>query len=402
MKGKKCLLLYSGGLDTSCMLKWLQDEYGYDVYTLIVNLGQEEKDWSEVERKALNLGVKKHFTVDAQEEFAERYVSYSIKANSLYQGAYPLSTAIGRPLIAKIAVEVANREGINVIAHGCTGKGNDNVRLGIGIKTLAPNIEVLTPVITWGISRSDSIKYAEKHGIPVPVTVKTPYSVDENLWGRSIECGILEDPYSEPKEDGWQMTVNPEKAPAKPEYVEIEFEKGIPVSVNGKKMSLVELIKYLNKVAGGHGVGRIDHMEDRVTGIKSRETYECPAAITIITAHKDLEKSVSTFQELHFKELVDERWTYLAYAGLWFDPLREALEAFIDKINLRVNGVVRLKLYKGHCQVVGRKSDWMLYDKNIATYEEGSIFDQKSSLGYINIMLQQSQLFHKILKKHLT
>ncbi|MEM2907315.1 MAG: argininosuccinate synthase, partial [Candidatus Odinarchaeota archaeon] len=302
----------------------------------------------------------------------------------------------------KIAVEVANREGINVIAHGCTGKGNDNVRLGIGIKTLAPNIEVLTPVITWGMSRSDSIKYAEKHGIPVPVTVKTPYSVDENLWGRSIECGILEDPYSEPKEDGWQMTVNPEKAPAKPEYVEIEFEKGIPVSVNGKKMSLVELIKYLNKVAGGHGVGRIDHMEDRVTGIKSRETYECPAAITIITAHKDLEKSVSTFQELHFKELVDERWTYLAYAGLWFDPLREALEAFIDKINLRVNGVVRLKLYKGHCQVVGRKSDWMLYDKNIATYEEGSIFDQKSSLGYINIMLQQSQLFHKILKKHLT
>lgn len=383
------------------MLRWLQEECGYEVYTLIANLGQS-KDWRRVEETALKLGVKKHFMVDAQREFAELYVSYSIKANSLYEGSYPLSTAIGRPLIAKIAVEAANREGIGIIAHGCTGKGNDNVRLGIGIKTLAPDIEVLTPVISWGMNRSESIRYAQKHGIPIPVTVDSPYSIDENLWGRSIECGVLEDPYFEPKEDGWEMTVNPADAPSSPEYLEIEFDKGIPVKINNEEMGLVELIKFLNSEAGKHGIGRIDHMEDRVTGIKSRETYECPAAVTLITAHRDLEKSVSTFQELEFKKMVDDRWTYLAYAGLWFDPLRTALESFIDKVNVKVNGTVRLKLYKGSCQVVGRRSDWILYDKSIASYEEGSKFDQKSSLGYIDIMLQQSQLSHKILKKNLS
>ncbi|MHA1410432.1 MAG: argininosuccinate synthase [Candidatus Odinarchaeia archaeon] len=397
---KKCLLLYSGGLDTSCMLKWLQDEKGYEVYTFIANLGQNT-DWKKVEEKALKLGVKKHFMVDAQKEFADNYISYSIKANSLYEGAYPLSTAIGRPLIAKLAVEIAKKEGINMIAHGCTGKGNDNVRLGVSIKTLAPEIKVLTPIIEWNISRSESIEYAKKHNIPIPVTVDSPYSIDENLWGRSIECGILEDPYNEPLEDGWALTKNPVDAPNTPEYIEIEFEKGVPTKINGESMELVELVRELNKKAGEHGIGRIDHMEDRVTGIKSRETYECPAAITLITAHKDLEKAVSTYQELAFKEAVDQKWTYLAYAGLWFDPLREALEAFIDKVNEKVNGTVRMKLYKGLCQVVGRKSEWLLYDEKIATYEEWTTFDQKASLGYIEIMQQQSQLAYKIREKNI-
>jgi argininosuccinate synthase len=394
----KCLLLYSGGLDTSCLLKYLQEKYNFEVYTFIANLGLE-KNWDEVEKKALNLGVKKHFMVNAEKEFVEEYISYSIKANSLYEGSYPLSTAIGRPLIAKLAVNIAKKEGIKIIAHGCTGKGNDNVRLGVAIKTLDPEIEVLTPIIDWNISRSESIEYAKKHNIPIPITAESPYSIDENLWGRSIECGILEDPYIEPKEEGWEITTNPIYAPNEPEYLEIEFEKGIPIKINNQAMDLVEIIKNLNKIAGKHGIGRIDHMEDRVTGIKSRETYECPAAVTLITAHKDLEKGVSTYQELEFKEKVDQKWTYLAYAGLMFDPLRDALEAFIDKTNMKVNGIVRLKLYKGSCQVVGRKSDWLLYDKQIATYEEWETFDQKSSLGYIDIIKQQPQLAHKIKKK---
>ncbi|MHA1237786.1 MAG: argininosuccinate synthase [Candidatus Odinarchaeia archaeon] len=393
-----CLLLYSGGLDTSCMLKWLQDKYNCDVITFTANLGQL-KDWDALEKKALKLGVKKHFTIDLQEEFSNEYVAPAIKANALYEGEYPLATAIGRPLIAKKAVEIAEREGIDAIAHGCTGKGNDNVRITTSIHVLNPKIKVIAPVIEWGMSREESIEYAKKHGIPIPVTVESPYSIDENLWGRSMECGILEDPYVEPPEDAFAMTVSPEKAPDKPEYIEIEFEKGVPVSINGEEMKLVDLIKKVNQIAGAHGIGRIDHMEDRVVGLKSREVYEAPAAVTLIKAHKDLEKATSTIHELRFKEKVDQEWSYLAYAGLWFDPLREALESFINTVNEKVSGKVKLKLYKGGLRVVGRTSPYMLYDKNLATYEAGSEFNQEASIGFIELFELQSKLAHKIKKK---
>nr|MDO8079665.1 argininosuccinate synthase [Candidatus Freyarchaeota archaeon] len=386
-----CVLLYSGGLDTSCMLKWLQENYNTDVITVTLNVGQA-KEFKEIENKAKKLGVKKHYTIDAREEFVQEYVFKAIKANALYQDAYPISSSLSRPLIAKWGVEIAKKEGAEAIAHGCTGKGNDQVRFSITINTLAPDMKIIAPVVEWGMTREDEIAYAQEHDIPIPVTVNSPYSIDDNLWGRSIECGVLEHPEVEPPYDAYLWTTPPEKAPDDPAYVEIDFEEGIPVSVDGVKMNGVDLILKIHELGCAHGVGRIDHMEDRIVGLKSREVYECPAATILLKAHKDLEKFVCTRHENTFKKFVDEQWTSLVYTGLWVEPLREDLEAFIDKVNKKVTGMVRVKLYKGNATVVGRSSEYALYDENLATYDRKSTFNQLASFGFIELWGLQSRM----------
>ena len=377
------ILAYSGGLDTSVLIKWLQEKYDVDLITVTMELGQQT-DLKKVEEKAYNLGVKKHYSIDAEEEFVIKHVFPAIKANALYEEKYPMSTALGRPLIAKKLVEIAEKEGAIAVAHGCTGKGNDQVRFDVTIKSLAPNLKVMAPVREWGLSRKEEIKYAKEKGISIP-HLSDPYSIDQNLWGRSIECGHLENPEQEPLEEIYEWTVSPEKAPDKPEYVTIKFEDGVPIALNGEQLDPVTLIKKLNKIAGKHGVGRIDHIEDRLVGIKSREIYESPAAEVLVEAHKDLEKLVLTRHELEFKKQVDDKWTFLVYTGLWIDPLREALEAFIDKTQERVCGEVKMKLYKGSCWVAGRSSPMSLYDKNLATYEVESSFDQSYAEGFIEL-----------------
>jgi argininosuccinate synthase len=387
---EKVVLAYSGGLDTSVAIRWIQEKYSADVVTVTVDVGQQE-DLAKIESNSKTIGAVRHYSIDAREEFVEEYVSRAIKANGLYEGSYPLSTAIARPLMASKLVEVARREGAKAVAHGSTGKGNDQVRFDVSIKALAPDLKIIAPIREWNLSRDEEIKYAEKNGIPVPVNLKKPYSTDQNLWGRSIECGILEDPAQQPPEDIYEWTVSPEKAPAEPEYVSIGFEGGIPVAVNGAKMSLLEVVEKLNAKAGGHGIGRIDHMEDRLVGIKSRECYECPAATVLLEAHRELEKTVLTRHELQFKQQVEAQWIFLVYAGLWMDPLREDLEQFIDKTQERVTGEVKLKLYKGHASVVARSSPLSLYDANLATYNVGTTFDQAWSTGFIEIWALQTK-----------
>ncbi|MHC3128496.1 MAG: argininosuccinate synthase [Candidatus Bathyarchaeota archaeon] len=377
------ILAYSGGLDTSVLIKWLQEKYDVDMITVTMELGQQT-DLKKVEEKAYNLGVKKHYSIDAEDEFVIKHVFPAIKANALYEEKYPMATALGRPLIVKKLVEIAEKEGAIAVAHGCTGKGNDQVRFDVTIKSLAPNLKVMAPVREWGLSRKEEIKYAKEKGISIP-HLSDPYSIDQNIWGRSIECGHLENPEQEPLEEIYEWTVSPEKAPDKPEYVTIKFEDGVPIALNGDQLDPVTLIKKLNKIAGKHGVGRIDHIEDRLVGIKSREIYECPAALVLVEAHKDLEKLVLTRHELEFKKQVDDKWTFLVYTGLWIDPLREALEAFIDKTQERVCGEVKMKLYKGGCWVAGRSSPMSLYDKNLATYEVESSFDQSYAEGFIEL-----------------
>jgi len=377
------ILAYSGGLDTSVLIKWLQEEYDVDVITFTMELGQQT-DLKKVADKAYSLGAKKHYSVDATEEFVIKHVFPAIKANALYEGKYPMATALGRPLIAKKLVEIAQKEGATAVAHGCTGKGNDQVRFEVTVKALAPNLKVMAPVRQWGLCREEEIKYAKEKGISIP-HLSDPYSIDQNLWGRSIECGHLENPEQEPLEEIYTLTVSPEEAPDKPEYVTIQFEDGVPIAMNGEKMNPVILIKKLNNIAGKHGVGRVDHIEDRLVGIKSREIYESPAATVLVEAHKDLEKLVLTRHELEFKKQVDDKWTLLVYTGLWIDPLREALEAFIDKTQERVCGEVKMKLYKGNCWVAARSSPMSLYNKNLATYEVETSFNQAHAEGFIEL-----------------
>lgn len=377
-------LAYSGGLDTSVLIKWLQEKYNADVITVTLDVGQKE-DLNAIAKKAESLGVLKHYSLDTKNEFVKNYVFPAIKANALYEGKYPVSTALSRPLIAEKLVEIAKKEDANLIAHGCTGKGNDQVRIEVTAKAIAPEISVIAPVREWNMDREAEINFAKKHGIPVPVTTKKPYSIDQNLWGRSIECGILEDPSKEPPEDVFEWTTSPEKAPNKPEYLSLEFENGVPKAVNEEIMDPVSLIDYINVVAGRNGVGRIDHIEDRLIGIKSREVYECPAATVILEAHKDLEKLVLTRHEVSFKQQVDTLWTNLVYTGLWKDPLKDDLEAFIETTQLRLNGKVKLKLYKGGLQVVGRTSPNSLYDMDLATYDIKTTFNQLSSAGFIEL-----------------
>jgi argininosuccinate synthase len=346
-------------------------------------LGQQT-DLKKVADKANSLGAKKHYSIDGTEEFVLNYVFPAIKANALYEGKYPMATALGRPLIAKKLVEIAQKENAVAVAHGCTGKGNDQVRFDVTVKAMAPDLKVMAPVREWGLCREAEIKYAKEKGISIP-HLSDPYSIDQNIWGRSIECGPLENAELEPLEEIYELTVSPENAPDKPEYITILFEAGVPVGLNGKKIKPVALIEKLNTIAGKHGIGRVDHIEDRLIGIKSREVYESPAAEVMIEAHKDLEKMILTRHELEFKKLIDDKWTWLVYTGLWIEPLREALEEFINKSQERVCGEVKMKLYKGHCWVVGRSSPMSLYDKNLATYEVETSFNQAHAEGFIEL-----------------
>ena len=384
MTREKIVLAYSGGLDTSVAVQWLKEKLSADIVTVTVDVGQGD-DMAAIERKAKATGAVKHYSIDAKREFIEDYVFPSIKANALYEGKYPLSTAVGRPLIAAKLVDVARKEKASAVAHGCSGRGNDQVRFDVSIRALAPDLKIVAPIREWNMARNDEIEYAKKHGIPVPVTVERPYSIDQSLWGRAIECGILEDPYVEPPEEIFEWTSSVDKAPSEPVIVTLEFAEGVPVAIDGKKLDPVTLVTRMNEIAGKHGVGRIDHIEDRMVGIKSREVYECPAALVILEAHKDLEKAVLTRHELSFKERVDSEWTYLAYAGLWMDPLLEDLDAFINNTQKNVNGKVKVKLHKGSMRVVGRSSPESLYDKNLADYNLQETFDQKWSEGFIQV-----------------
>lgn len=380
----KVVLAYSGGLDTSVAIRWIGEKYGYQVVTMTVDVGQTD-DLIEVEEKSRLIGAVRHYTTDAKREFVEDYVFPAIKANALYESKYPVSTALARPLIAKKLVETAHREDAVGVAHGCTGKGNDQVRFEVSIKAYDPALKVIAPVREWNLSRDEELRYAERHGIPVPADLDNPYSVDQNMWGRSIECGVLEDPSREPPSEAYEWTVSPEKAPDSPEYVKITFDSGVPSAVNGKHLNALQIIRELNLLGGRNGVGRIDHIEDRLVGIKSREVYECPAATILIEAHGELEKAVLTRHEVWFKHQIDAEWANVVYAGLWDDPLKEDLDAFIDKTQDRVTGEVVLKVYKGSAKVVGRTSPLSLYDTDLATYTSSSSFDQSWSKGFIQI-----------------
>ena len=381
-KRGKVVLAYSGGLDTSVAVRWIQEKYGLDVITLTVDLGAQ-KDLEAARRRALEVGAIKALVVNAREIFVQYFVWPALQAGAVYEGAYPLATALGRPLIAKLLVDTARQEGAGAVAHGCTGKGNDQVRFDVGIKTLAPDLQIIAPAREWGMSRQDEIRYAEKHGIKVDVTRKSPYSTDENLWGRSIECGALEDPWQEPPEDAFLWTCNPAQAPAEPEYLQIAFESGIPKSLNGEEMGGPELVERLNKMAGRHGVGRIDHVENRLVGIKSREVYEAPAAVVLHAAHRALEGLTMTRPALRFKELVAQHYADLIYDGLWFSAFHQDLLAYVLSSQRVVTGVVRVKLFRGQATKAGLTSPLSLYSKALATYEAGDQFDHRAAVGFI-------------------
>lgn len=382
MSANRIVLAYSGGLDTSVLIKWFQEKFMADVITVTLDVGQQE-DFKEIERRAIEYGAVAHHTIDAKEEFVRDYVLPSIKANGLYEKKYPLSTALSRPLIAAKLVEVAEKEKATAVAHGCTGKGNDQVRFEVTVKSLNPQLKVMAPIREWNLSRNQEMDYAKNHGIKI--AKRSIFSIDQNLWGRSIESGPLEDPGVEPPAEAFEWTRSVEEAPNKVRYVSIEFDEGVPTSIDGKEKEPVELIMNVNSLAGGHGVGIVDHMEDRLVGIKSREVYECPAALCLIEAHRDLEKLVLTRHEVFFKDFVEDQWAWLVYSGLWFEPLRKDLEAFIDTTQKRVKGTVKLKLFKGSVRVVGRSSPYSLYDVGMATYDVSSTFDQSLAKGFIEL-----------------
>ncbi len=390
----KYVLAYSGGLDTSVLIKYLQEKLNGQVITVTVDVGQGE-DLKAAEEKAKKLGVYKHFGIDAKEEFCKDYIFPAIKANALYEGKYPISTSLSRPLIAKKMVEIAQKEGAVGLVHGCTGRGNDQVRFDITLGSLAPDKQILAPVREWGLTRDEEIAYAKEKGIPISENAKK-YSIDASVWGRAIECGLLEDANNEPPEDAYEWTTSPEKAPDKPEVVTISFEQGVPISVNGKKMKPLELIVEVNNIAGRNGVGRIDHIEDRVVGLKSREVYECPAALVILEAHKDLEKMVMTRHQVLFKQQIDAEWVFLAYAGLWVDPLKDDLDAYINSSQGNVTGEVKLKLFKGSMIVIGRSSPNSLYDKNLANYNIKTSFNQSYSKGFIELWGLQTRMYNSL------
>lgn len=394
----KTILAYSGGLDTSVCIKWLQEKYKTDVITLTLELGQEETDLKSIEKKAKKLGAIKTYSIDAREEFVNDYINPAIRANALYEEKYPVSTSIARPLIAKWLVKIAEKENADAVAHGSTGKGNDQVRFEVSIRTLNSELRIIAPVREWSLTRDAEIEYAKKNNITIPVK-KSPYSTDENLWGRSIEAGLLEDPMKEPPEDAFEWTSSVEGAPQKAEYIEIEFDKGIPVSINGKKLKEIEIIKKLNSIGGKHGIGRIDMIEDRLVGIKSREVYECPAATIILAAHKELERLTLTREENLFKEIIDSKWAQIAYFGQWYDPLKNDLDAFINKTQDVVSGNVRIKLHKGNSIIVGRKSPNSLYDMGLATYNKEDKFDHRTAEGFIKLWGLQSEISGRIHKR---
>ena len=381
---KKILLAYSGGLDTSVAIHWLKEKYGCDVVAVTVDVGQSD-DLKDAMRRAKSIGASKAWVIDAKREFVEVYVVPALKANALYEGSYPLGTAVARPLMVAKLVEMAKRLDATAIAHGCTGKGNDQVRFEVSIMALAPNMEILAPTRDWKMSRDEEIVYAKEHGIPVPVSTERPYSIDESIWGRAIECGVLEDAWVEPPEDIFEWTKGSDKSPDVPEYVEVGFHQGVPVSVNGTQMSMLDIVKMLNEVAGNHGVGRIDLIENRLVGIKSREVYEAPAATVLIKAHQELESMVLTKDLLHYKRIVEQHYADLVYNGLWFSPLKEALDAFVEKTQETVTGNVKIKLFKGSAVVVGRDSPYSLYSEALSTYAKGDEFDHSAAKGFIYV-----------------
>jgi argininosuccinate synthase len=381
--GKKVVLAYSGGLDTSVAIQWLKDQ-GYDVVACCLDVG-EGKDLKFIQEKALKVGAVESYVLDVKEEFANEYALLALQAHTLYEGKYPLVSALSRPLISKKLVEIAEKEGAVAVAHGCTGKGNDQVRFELSIKALNPELEVLAPVREWSWSREEEIEYAKQKGIPIPVDLDSPFSIDKNLWGRSNECGILEDPWAAPPEEAYELTTSIEFTPDTPEIVEIDFEKGVPVALNGKRYPLSELILELNKIAGKHGVGRIDHVENRLVGIKSREVYECPGAMTLILAHKELEDLTLVKELAHFKPVIEKKLTEVIYEGLWFSPIKDALKAFLQETQKFVTGTVRVKLFKGHAIVEGRKSKYSLYNEKLATYTVEDEFDHEAAVGFIKL-----------------
>jgi argininosuccinate synthase len=383
MAREKLVLAYSGGLDTSVSIRWLKDQ-GYDVVALTIDLG-ENKDLEAIQRRALQVGAVTAYVVDGKVPFIRDFVWPSLQAGAVYEKEYPLATALGRPLIAAMLVQIARREGAQGVAHGCTGKGNDQVRFDIATQALAPELKVVAPVREWRMNRDDEIEYAHQHGIPIPATVESPYSVDANLWGRSIEAGILEDPWSEPPPEVYEWTADPIKSPNDPVYVEVGFREGMPVSLDGQPVAAVEIVERLNELGGRHGVGRIDHLENRLVGIKSREIYEAPAAVLLLQAHQALEDITLTKDVARFKDVVGQQWAQMVYDGLWFSPLREALYAFVAHTQRHVSGEVRLKLYRGHSTVVGRKAPEQLYRMELATYGRGDQFDQTAAAGFIKL-----------------
>ncbi|HFK1719327.1 TPA: argininosuccinate synthase [Bacillus cereus] len=397
MEKKKVVLAYSGGLDTSVAIKWLQEK-NYDVIALCLDLG-EGKDLGFVKGKALSVGAIKSYMVDVQEEFANEYALMAMQAHTLYEGKYPLVSALSRPLIAKKLVEIAEQEGATAVAHGCTGKGNDQVRFEVSIQALNPYLEVIAPVREWKWSREEEIAYAKENDVPIPIHLDSPFSIDQNLWGRSNECGILEDPWAAPPEEAYEMTLALEDTPNKPEFVEIGFEAGVPTTLNGTAYSLAELIKTLNALAGKHGVGRIDHVENRLVGIKSREVYECPAAMTLITAHKELEDLTHVKEVAHFKPVIEQKITELIYNGLWFSPLKQALHAFLQETQKNVTGTVRVKLFKGHAIVEGRKSEYSLYDEKLATYTAQDEFNHDAAVGFISLFGLPTKVYSQVNQK---
>jgi argininosuccinate synthase len=395
---RRVLLLYSGGLDTSVMLKWIQDRYGAEVVCLTVNLGQPGEDYAVIEDKAKRLGALECHVVDARERFARDFVVPAIKANALYGGGYPLFTALGRPLIAELAVEYARRSGCDTIAHGCTGKGNDQVRIEATVATLAPELKTIAPVRSWQMGREEEIAYAREHGIPVKGgTEVAPYSIDDNLWGRSSEGRWIEDLGHAPEDDVFQLVTRPEEAPGEAETVTVEFEAGVPVALNGERLGIVELLERAAEIGCRHGVGIVDHIEDRIVGLKVRDIYEVPAAAILLPAHQELEKLVGTIHQNQFKPGLDQKWGYLVYAGLWWEPLRADLDAYMDAVNVQVSGTIGLRLYKGSVRVVTRSSPNAVYDADLASFaESGGLFSQAASPGFIELWSLQSRMAHRI------
>lgn len=383
---EKVVLAYSGGLDTSVCLKWLQVEKGFDVIAVCGNVGQDENDLAAIKQKAIDMGAVASFAVDMREEYANEYVTLAIAANGLYENSYPLLSALSRPLLSKHMVEVAHAFGAKYVAHGCTGKGNDQVRFETSIKALDPSIEIIAPVREWNLhSREEEMEWAKAHGVPVPTTKKSPYSIDDNLWGRAIECGVLEDPWCEPPAGIWTLTADAQSAPDQPEYLEIGFESGVPCSLNGEEMGLVDMIKAINVKAGLHGCGRLDMVENRLVGVKSRECYEVPAAQVIINAHKALETLCLDRETQHYKFGIEQKWATAVYEGLWYSPLKEALDSFCASTQACVTGTVKVKLYKGSSAVVGRKSPYSLYDFGLASYGAQDTFDHEAAKGFIQL-----------------
>ncbi|MCA1065944.1 argininosuccinate synthase [Rossellomorea sp. AcN35-11] len=380
---QKVVLAYSGGLDTSVAVQWLKEK-GYEVIACCLDVG-EGKDLDFVQEKALKVGASKSFVIDAKEEFAKEYALLALQSHALYEGKYPLVSALSRPLIASKLVEIAEQENATAVAHGCTGKGNDQVRFEVSIAALNPSLEVIAPVREWKWSREEEIQYAKEKGIPIPINLDSPYSIDQNLWGRSNECGILEDPWAAPPEDAYDLTSSLEQSPDEADVVEITFKQGVPVELDHVAYPLHEIISKLNVLAGKHGVGRIDHVENRLVGIKSREVYECPGAVTLLKAHKELEDLTLVKELAHYKPVIEKKMTELIYEGLWFSPLNKALKAFLDQTQVYVNGVVRVKLFKGHAIVEGRKSPNSLYDENLATYTKADEFDHDAAVGFIQL-----------------